>query len=275
MASTRQQCVPARPGGQAQRGRRDATDGGATAIEILRWGWRRIDRYLVLAGLLHVAVAGLLALMWFSVPRPPPQPTIVIAELVAPPAPSSHRSTEPSPPAPGRDAAAPLPAGTIAPLPSTPPAPVPVQEQTSVAVAVAAAPPVVASESSPVPVDPGIPDVLQRAEGGPDMRAETAAREWDQAVLAHLERHKRYPGVAQRRGDEDAVILQLRVDRAGGVLSQEIVDSRGFALLDTEAMDLVRRSSPLPPPPPEVPDRDLEFRVPVQFYIQDRVTRLW
>jgi protein TonB len=37
------------------------------------------------------------------------------------------------------------------------------------------------------------------------------------------------------------------------------------AVLDAEALDLIKRAAPLPPPPADIADSDLSFIVPIRF----------
>lgn len=95
--------------------------------------------------------------------------------------------------------------------------------------------------------------------------------EWEQAVLARLEKRKRYPAKAQRTGQQDTVYIQVVVDRLGRVMSSRIYRSQRVALLDAAALDLVKKSSPLPPPPATVEGDRVEFIVPVEYLIRGRL----
>ena len=55
------------------------------------------------------------------------------------------------------------------------------------------------------------------------------------------------------------------IDRHGDLVSSRIVKSSGSALLDAEALDLIKRAAPLPPPPAEIADSELSFVVPIRF----------
>jgi protein TonB len=87
-------------------------------------------------------------------------------------------------------------------------------------------------------------------------------------LLAHLERHKRYPRMAETRHQTGTGYLRFTMDRSGNVLSFHVVKSSGHTLLDDEILDLIRRAQPLPVPPPE--QDQLEFTAPIQFYIANR-----
>jgi protein TonB len=82
-------------------------------------------------------------------------------------------------------------------------------------------------------------------------------------MVAHLARFQRYP--AQAKGATGVVSLSFSVDRQGHVLNSEIIKSSGSAVLDAEALSLLTRAAPLPPPPAAVPDTDLTFVLPIRF----------
>jgi periplasmic protein TonB len=82
-------------------------------------------------------------------------------------------------------------------------------------------------------------------------------------LVARLVKAQRYP--AQARGLQGVVSLAFTIDRHGGVVSSRIVKSSGSAVLDAEALDLIKRAAPLPPPPADIVDSDLSFVVPIRF----------
>ncbi len=97
-----------------------------------------------------------------------------------------------------------------------------------------------------------------------------AQASWEARILAKLESKKRYPRACQDRHQEDAVYVKFVLNRRGEVLpGTVIVHSNGFPLLDSEALDLIKRASPLPPPPPEVHDQEIELVVPIEFYLRE------
>jgi periplasmic protein TonB len=86
---------------------------------------------------------------------------------------------------------------------------------------------------------------------------------WQQAVVARLAHFQRYP--AQAKGATGVVNLNFSIDRQGHVLNSEIINSSGSSVLDAEALSLLTRAAPLPPPPAAVPDTDLTFVLPIRF----------
>ena len=77
------------------------------------------------------------------------------------------------------------------------------------------------------------------------------------------QRLQRYP--PQARGVQGVVSLAFTIDRHGKVVSSRIVKSSGSAVLDAEALDLIKRAAPLPPPPADIADSELSFVVPIRF----------
>ena len=66
-----------------------------------------------------------------------------------------------------------------------------------------------------------------------------------QELLSRLERSKRYPYAARMNRWEGRVVVQAVVRNDGQVVSLEIAESSGHAILDNDAMELIRKISPL------------------------------
>ena len=90
-----------------------------------------------------------------------------------------------------------------------------------------------------------------------------AIASWQQAVVARLARFQHYP--AQAKGATGVANLSFSIDRQGHVLNSQIIKSSGSAVLDAEALSLMTRAAPLPPPPAAIPDTDLTFVLPIRF----------
>jgi protein TonB len=91
---------------------------------------------------------------------------------------------------------------------------------------------------------------------------------WQKELMAHLDRHKRYP--AERSQKSAEILVSFALDRMGHVLSTTIVKGSGDAAFDHAALAMVRRSDPVPPPPPLVADEGLNFTLPVIFKVKGR-----
>ena len=90
-------------------------------------------------------------------------------------------------------------------------------------------------------------------------------RDWGKRISAYFELHKRYPKTDKIRAAK--VKLNLVINRMGHVLSLEIAQSSGDPLYDEAALDMVRRSDPVPRPSNELKltDEALSFNLPVDF----------
>jgi len=93
----------------------------------------------------------------------------------------------------------------------------------------------------------------------------SALPQWKSALVAQLERYKRYPSEAQVRGEHGVAQLAFSVDRSGGVHGVHIVHSSGSDLLDQATLALIERAQPLPPPPPEIHGAQIAIVVPIQY----------
>ena len=91
---------------------------------------------------------------------------------------------------------------------------------------------------------------------------------WQKELMAHLDRHKRYP--AERSQKSAEILVSFALDRMGHVLSSSIAKGSGDAAFDQAALAMVRRSDPVPPPPPLVADEGLSFTLPVIFKVKGR-----
>ncbi|EJL38456.1 TonB family protein [Caulobacter sp. AP07] len=97
---------------------------------------------------------------------------------------------------------------------------------------------------------------------------QSVAVTWRGLLLGRLKAYRRYPRRAQSVGQEGVVFVVFTVDRRGSVLSVRVARSAGYPLLDDEALATVRRASPMPPPPDEVPGDPVEVVVPVDFHVR-------
>ena len=91
---------------------------------------------------------------------------------------------------------------------------------------------------------------------------------WKTHILALLERNKRYPEAAQSRHQEGVAQVFFSLDRQGRVINSRVVRSSGAGALDDEALALLRRAEPFPPPPPELPGARVDITVPIRFNLR-------
>ncbi len=91
---------------------------------------------------------------------------------------------------------------------------------------------------------------------------------WQGRLIGQLQRAKHYPDSAREAAEEGVAAVSFTIDRAGQVLAVHLVRSSGSRALDEEAVALVHRAEPLPPPPPELPGRTVSLTVPIRFSLR-------
>jgi protein TonB len=136
--------------------------------------------------------------------------------------------------------------------------------------------PAVTQQSMPQPAQQAAPaaaPVQQAAVAAAPSVAEIARRanaeaNWQGLLLAHLEKHKKYPKSARKRHEQGTSFLRFRMDRNGAVLSFALARSSGHAALDEEVLAMIARAQPLPALPAEMADSVIEIVVPVQFTLR-------
>jgi periplasmic protein TonB len=104
--------------------------------------------------------------------------------------------------------------------------------------------------------------------GNPSPINSNALPNWKSQVVGILQRNKRYPPEAQSRHEQGVAHLAFSIDRSGRVTSSRIVESSGSSALDAETLALVRRSSPFPPPPPQLTGGQISLTVPIRYNIR-------
>lgn len=106
--------------------------------------------------------------------------------------------------------------------------------------------------------------VAAPTQGASSSRSVSPAN-WRSRLMAHLNRHKRYPPEARSAGAQGRPRVAFTINRSGQVTSARLVGSSGSSALDAEAVAMVRRASPVPAPPPEMGGGSFSFTVPVLF----------
>jgi periplasmic protein TonB len=108
----------------------------------------------------------------------------------------------------------------------------------------------------PQPVGPSQVDLDAARKGYADRLARAIAQ------------HKQYPRVAQMRGWQGETIIDLKLDRNGGVLATRIDRSSGFEVLDKQALEMVKKAAPFPAPPEILKSDVFNIQVPVSFKLE-------
>jgi periplasmic protein TonB len=232
---------PTAPRGEGYAGRR-------------RLGTRSASLLLTLAVYAAILVLLFVTFTHTRILKPSAQPLVVeMLPIAAPPEPVreipegprrvEQQASKPKPKLPD-------PAITIPLQPTTPSAPAEPEQPAKAAVPV---PATTAPKSMPAP---------------PANRASSnAEHSWEAQILAHLERHRRYPIAARLRREQGVTIVRFRINRPGQVLSLSLTRSSGSRVLDGAAIDTIKRAQPLPHIPDDRPD-ELDLTVPVEFFVR-------
>jgi protein TonB len=109
-----------------------------------------------------------------------------------------------------------------------------------------------------VEVEPSAPDTT--APQLPKLNAKSIPT-WQLEVKRLLARNIRYPRAAKR--EYGTTQLAIILDPQGRVTASRVVKSSGSPVLDDEALNLVNRVQPYPPPPPQL--ADIELTLPIGF----------
>jgi len=205
--------------------------------------------------------------------QPPPPPPPVIEEL--PPV-EIPQPPKPKPPEPVKKKVKPVvkpkPIKKEAPKPIEPiveppveiePPPV-VEEVIAVQPTVDNPPEFIAPEPTPAPIEPPPPPQPTQAE------RDNALDAYSNQLGRAIAKHKSYPKIAQRRGWQGTVILAIKVDGNGQVLSASVSKSSGHNALDKQALKMVEKASPFPTPPSALRGDDFTISVPVAFKLAER-----
>ena len=128
----------------------------------------------------------------------------------------------------------------------------------------------VAAEATATPSSDAIPEGT-RSVAPAIGSGETARRvraTWQKELVAHLDKHKRYPTERSLKAAE--IYVRFTLDRLGHVLSTTIEKSSGDTAFDEAALAMVKRSDPVPAPPPLIADEGLSFTLPVIFRVKGK-----
>ena len=84
-------------------------------------------------------------------------------------------------------------------------------------------------------------------------------------LAKHIAKFKKYPKVAQRRGWQGEVVLEVQLSGEGTLIASRVRVSSGFKPLDDEGEKMIARAVPFPVPPEILRARSFTILVPVKF----------
>lgn len=183
------------------------------------------------------------------------------AEAADPPAAASTVTPAPHVPAPVVVPPVLVPAAMPAPVPSTAPSTAPVASPADRATAPA-------TPAANTSAAPATAPARRGARDGLDANAPTGtSRSYAAKVRSWLLAHKTYPKHARMRREEGVVRVFFVIDRTGRLIEGRVLAACGRAALDDEAAAMLRRASPYPPAPSDLPGERFEITAPVDFVL--------
>lgn len=145
---------------------------------------------------------------------------------------------------------------------STEAPPPPTVVQTEV---LAVAPKVDLSPSSSAPVlVPEPPKVVVPSQA----EINAALNGYNNALWGKIGKFKQYPKIAQMRGWQGEVIVELLLDGNGKLKSKKILTSSGYEVLDKQALEMIDKATPFPSPPEALHASTFSITVPIPFKLE-------
>lgn len=169
---------------------------------------------------------------------------------------------------------APAAVAEVAPLPDVPP------EKPRAPVQVAAVPAPPQASPHPIPAPPALQTAALSGDTGQGGNTKFDAAGignatsgggqpgdpgYNALLSAWLQQHHEFPARAQRRKMYGETTVRFTIDRSGNLLDSKVVDSSGYKLLDEAALATVKRASPLPPMPAEMPGSEYNPIITLRF----------
>jgi protein TonB len=123
-----------------------------------------------------------------------------------------------------------------------------------------AAPAVVPDQTAAIPAAP--------IQSVPKPDNSKALQTWGGQVSASIKRNLRFPETSRARREHGVAQVSFVLDRLGRVLESRLVRSAGIAALDQEALAVLQRAQPFPPPPRETPGERVPLTIPIIFEVK-------
>ncbi len=116
--------------------------------------------------------------------------------------------------------------------------------------------------AQPTPPEPPKPVTVNQEE------IDNSRNQYGSLLSREIAKYKQYPKIAQMRGWQGDVAVDIQIDGNGNVLSTKIHTSSGFESLDKQALEMVKKASPFPMPPAALRAKPFNVLVPVSFRLE-------
>jgi periplasmic protein TonB len=124
--------------------------------------------------------------------------------------------------------------------------------------------------AAPPPVEAPVAKKAVAPRAGASKKPSEAQVSWHKSIVRRINEKKRYPRQARRKKTQGITEVSFTLDRSGTVLGSRVIKSSGSTDLDEEALAVLERSSPFPPPPDDVAAVTINMRLPIKFQIAKR-----
>lgn len=126
----------------------------------------------------------------------------------------------------------------------------------------------VPESTAPPPIEAEKGEKSAAPEAGLDKTQKKALERWQRRIVAHLAKFKRYPPSARASRREGTVVMSFSIDRSGNVTRKGVTKGSGSGILDEAALEILRKASPLPPPPSSIDNDEFNLNLPVEYNIK-------
>lgn len=96
----------------------------------------------------------------------------------------------------------------------------------------------------------------------------SSTNDYSSLLADAISKYKQYPKIAQMRGWQGLIIIELQLNPQGGVIYSQIKKSSGYDVLDQEALEMIKRASPFPQPPEALRNKNFTVLVPIAFKLE-------
>jgi len=93
-------------------------------------------------------------------------------------------------------------------------------------------------------------------------------QDWRKKLAKKIAKKHIYPRAALSREIEGKARVQLVMDREGVITSYEIIQPSGQSILDKAIPKMMKKLTPLPPPPASLPAANLTLVIPITWRLQ-------
>ena len=92
--------------------------------------------------------------------------------------------------------------------------------------------------------------------------------EYSAKITIAIKKQQKYPRMALNRNWQGSVIIELKFNKNGTVISSKVKKSSGHKILDKEALNMTKRAMPFPMPPKILKSKIFTVVVPITFTLK-------